>query len=71
MKAYPYRHIQRVGKEISNNRIAIYSKYPILSARELQYESSYNGSAIYELKEQDTIHKQPSESNKLIYMKKC
>ena len=36
MKAYPYRHIQRVGKEISNNRIAIYSKYPILSARELQ-----------------------------------
>ena len=68
MKAYPYRHIQRVGKEISNNRIAIYSKYPILSARGLQYESSYNGSAIYELKvNEDTITliNNHLESNKL------
>ena len=68
MKAYPYRHIQRVGKEISNNRIAIYSKYPILSARELQYESSYNGSAIYELKvngDTITLINNHLESNKL------
>lgn len=68
MKAYPYRHIQRVGSEISNNRIAVYSKFPILSARKLKYESAYNGSAIYEIKvNQDTLTliNNHLESNKL------
>lgn len=68
MKAYPYRHIQRVGKEISNNRIAVYSKFPILSARKLAFESSYNGSAIYELKVNNdtiTLINNHLESNKL------
>lgn len=68
MKAYPYRHIQRVGQENGNNRIAVYSRFPILSARKLQYDSSYNGSAIYELKiNEDTITliNNHLESNKL------
>lgn len=68
MKAYPYRHIQRVGSDISNNRIAIYSKFPILSARKLKYESAYNGSAIYEIKVNDdtlTLINNHLESNKL------
>ncbi|WP_455584060.1 endonuclease/exonuclease/phosphatase family protein [Bacteroides sp.] len=68
LKMYPYKHIQHVGKEGGNNGIAIYSKYPILSARKLEYESSYNGSAIYELKiNEDTITviNNHLESNKL------
>lgn len=68
MKAYPYRNIQFAGKGISNNRIAVYSKYPILSARKLDYESGYNGSILYELKiNEDTVTliNNHLESNKL------
>lgn len=68
MKAYPYHHIQLVGSENSNNQIAIYSKYPILSARKLTYGSAYNGSAIYEIKVDNdtlTLINNHLESNKL------
>lgn len=51
LAAYPYHHIQIVGSGRGHtNRIACYSKYPILSARLLNYKSEYNGSVIYELK---------------------
>lgn len=67
LKAYPYRDVQRVGNE-GNNKLACYSKYPILSARLLNYQSSYNGSVAYELKiDEDTVLliNNHLESNKL------
>ena len=67
LKAYPYRHVQPVGQG-GTNQIAIYSRFPILSARKLGYKSNYNGSAIYELKvNEDTITliNNHLESNKL------
>lgn len=68
MKTYKYRDIQVVGQKGSNNKIACYSKYPILSSRVIEYESNYNGSVIYELKvDEDTITliNNHLESNKL------
>lgn len=69
LKAYPYHNIQVVGSgQGHTNRIACYSKYPILSARKLKYASEYNGSVAYELKMgEDTIMliNNHLESNKL------
>ena len=69
MKDYPYRRINVVGSGNGyTNRIACYSKFPILSARVLDYASSYNGSVLYELKlNEDTITliNNHLESNKL------
>lgn len=69
LKAYPYHNIQIVGSGRGHtNRIACYSKYPILSARKLKYASEYNGSVAYELKlGEDTVMliNNHLESNKL------
>lgn len=69
LKAYPYHRINIVGSGNGyTNKIACYSKYPILSARVLDYPSEYNGSVIYELKlNEDTITliNNHLESNKL------
>lgn len=69
LKAYPYHRIHTVGKEQGHtNKIACYSKYPILSARVLDYPSEYNGSVIYELKigeDTMTLINNHLESNKL------
>lgn len=65
---YPHHNICPVGHEGGNNKLACYSKYPILSARPLQYESSYNGSVIYEIKVNEdtvTLINNHLESNKL------
>lgn len=48
LKAYPYKHIGTLGENRSN-RMACYSKYPILSATKLTYPSQSNGSIAYEL----------------------
>ena len=67
LKAYPYHRIDKLGSA-QTNRMAIYSKFPILSARKLDYKSSYNGSVAYELKiGQDTLTliNNHLESNKL------
>ena len=67
LKAYPYHRINQIGKG-HTNKIACYSKYPILSARVLDYPSEYNGSVVYELKiEGDTVMviNNHLESNKL------
>lgn len=69
LKDYPYHRIDKLGKaEATTNRIACYSKYPILSARKLDYPSSYNGSVVYELKigkDTLTLINNHLESNKL------
>lgn len=69
LKAYPYHRIHIVGKEKSSaNKMACYSKFPILSSRILDYPSGYNGSVIYEVKiGEDTITliNNHLESNKL------
>lgn len=66
---YPYQRIDKVGNSaISTNNIACYSKYPILSARKLDYASDGNGSFVYELKVgKDTLAliNNHLESNKL------
>lgn len=69
LKAYPHHRINTVGSGNGHtNKIACYSKLPILSARVLNYPSEYNGSVIYELKlGEDTITliNNHLESNKL------
>lgn len=68
-KDYPYRSIKQVGKNnLSNNKLACYSKFPILSSRVVKYNSNYNGSVVYEiLVNEDTITviNNHLESNKL------
>lgn len=69
LSAYPYHNIHAVGRASGyTNKLACYSKYPILSVRELEYPSEYNGSVVYELKlGEDTITliNNHLESNKL------
>lgn len=69
LKAYPYHRINTVGREKGHtNKIACYSKYPILSARVLDYSSEYNGSVLYEVKigeDTVTLINNHLESNKL------
>ncbi|MCL1615594.1 endonuclease/exonuclease/phosphatase family protein [Bacteroides sp. ET71] len=45
---YPYHRIDAIGKQ-SGNKVACYSKLPILSARPLKYASASNGTLVYEL----------------------
>ena len=44
LKDYPYHNIKQVGKTGAGSQLACYSKFPILSARMLDYRSNYNGS---------------------------
>lgn len=66
LKAYPYRSVRRPANGTS--QLACFSKYPILSAKPVEYESTYNGSMVYTIKvEEDTIMliNNHLESNKL------
>ncbi|MDD3036906.1 endonuclease/exonuclease/phosphatase family protein [Bacteroides sp.] len=66
LKAYPYYSIRRPG--IGDSQLACFSKFPILTASSIKYESSYNGSMLYTLKvNEDTITliNNHLESNKL------
>lgn len=66
LKAYPYYSIRRPANGTS--RLACFSKFPILSAKPIEYESTYNGSIAYTLKMgEDTIMlvNNHLESNKL------
>lgn len=68
LKAYPYHRILSVGHNKGANKMACYSKFPILSARTLSYPSDYNGSVLYELKignDTVTLINNHLESNKL------
>lgn len=50
LKAYPYKKVHLIGKRGSMNRLACFSKFPILSSRMLDYKSDYNGSVLYHIK---------------------
>ncbi|WP_336526830.1 endonuclease/exonuclease/phosphatase family protein [Bacteroides acidifaciens] len=66
LKAYPYQSIRQQGR--GEVQLACFSKFPILSARPIRYESSYNGSMKYVLNvNNDTIMliNNHLESNKL------
>ena len=66
LKAYPYSSIHNPEK--GGSQFACFSKFPILSARPIKYESTYNGSMQYTLKvNEDTITliNNHLESNKL------
>ena len=68
LKAYPYKKFVKVGGKYSSNKLACFSKYPILSARSLNYVSQYNGSVALRIKvEKDTLLliNNHLESNKL------
>ncbi len=68
MSDYPYHDVVKVGNKSSGNNMALFSKYPILSARKIDYPTQYNGSAIYEIvvgKDTVTLINNHLESNKL------
>ncbi|MBQ8673788.1 MAG: endonuclease/exonuclease/phosphatase family protein [Bacteroides sp.] len=70
LKAYPYHRINTVGSGQGGhtNQLACYSKYPILTAHTLRYESAYNGSVCYTIrmgKDTLTLINNHLESNKL------
>ncbi|MEG1685182.1 MAG: endonuclease/exonuclease/phosphatase family protein [Bacteroides sp.] len=68
LRAYPYRTYHKIGS--MDNGLACYSKFPILSARRIDYPSLYNGSAIYQLKINEdtvTVINNHLESNKLTF----
>lgn len=68
LKAYPYHHVTFAGTRAKNNRLACYSKYPILSARHLEGGGFSNGSVVYEIKwgaDTLTLVNNHLESNKL------
>ena len=68
LKAYPYKHIQKVGANGSSNGLACYSKYPIVRTERVDYSSVNNGSVIYEIavgRDTITLINNHLESNKL------
>jgi endonuclease/exonuclease/phosphatase family metal-dependent hydrolase len=68
MRSFPYRDITSVGDKSTGNKLAMFSRFPIISARRITYESAYNGSVCYDLLiEGDTITliNNHLESNKL------
>ncbi len=69
LSAYPYHNIRTIGNGKGHaNRIACYSKYPIIYSRTIDYQSEYNGSVIYEIKlgkDTITLINNHLESNKL------
>lgn len=68
MKNYPYQDVTVVGDKGTGNKLALFSRYPILSARRIAYSSNYNGSVCYELEiNGDTVMliNNHLESNKL------
>ncbi len=65
LREYPYRHYQKIA---GRNGLGCYSRFPILSTRRVDYESSSNGSVIYRIKVNGdtlTVINNHLESNKL------
>mgnify|MGYP003299983736 CR=1 FL=1 len=48
LRKYPYRHYHSLAK--GRNGLGCYSKYPILSATPVKYQSKVNGSIAYQFK---------------------
>ncbi len=73
LKEYPYKTFHQVGGERTNG-LACYSRFPILSAKHLKYDSQYNGSMVYTLDirgDTVTLINNHLESNKLTYADKA
>lgn len=73
LKSYPYKAVNKVGT-VTNNALACYSRYPIVSSELLKYESEYNGTVIYKLAikgDTVTLINNHLESNKLTYEDKA
>lgn len=51
LRKYPYRHYQTLNN--GSNGLGCYSRYPILSATPIPYESHQNGSVAYRIKVKD------------------
>lgn len=49
MRSYPYRDATIIGRGASTNKVALFSRFPILSSRRIPYKSDFNGSVYYEL----------------------
>jgi endonuclease/exonuclease/phosphatase family metal-dependent hydrolase len=49
MKNYPYQDVSVVGNNGNGNKLALFSRFPILSSHRISYQSNYNGSVCYEL----------------------
>lgn len=72
LEDYPYKVYHQIGT--NENGLACYSKFPIIYSRRLEYESLYNGSAIYQLmvgKDTVCLINNHLESNKLTYEDKA
>jgi endonuclease/exonuclease/phosphatase family metal-dependent hydrolase len=66
LKEYKYTDVHSVG--MGGNRVALFSKFPIISASRVDYESNNNGSVVYDLRVgNDTVMliNNHLESNKL------
>lgn len=56
LEGFKYKSIVRVGNKNSYNKLACFSKYPILSYERIDYKSQFNGSIAYRIVvESDTI----------------
>lgn len=67
LKTYPYKAFHKIGQSKSGG-VACFSRFPILSSENIEYESTSNGSVIYHLEiEGDTVLliNNHLESNKL------
>ena len=67
LRNYQYKHYHSIGKGL--NGLGCYSRYPILSAKPIQYESQRNGSIAYYIKvREDTlvVINNHLESNKIL-----
>lgn len=68
MKNYPYQDVTAVGEKGNGNKLALFSRFPIISSRHIPYQSKYNGSVCYELAingDTVTVINNHLESNKL------
>lgn len=66
LSKYPYKRYHRIGQ--GSNGLACYSRYPIIAARRVDYDSEFNGSVVYTIRKgQDTLTviNNHLESNKL------
>ncbi len=66
LESYPYKDRRSVGK--GGHKLACYSRYPILSAEPVNYESEFNGSVVYTIAVKGdtlTVINNHLESNKL------
>lgn len=67
LRDYPYKHYYSLGKGL--NGLGCYSRYPILSAMPVKYETNLNGSIAYYIKvKEDTlvVFNNHLESNKIL-----